>query len=88
MWEYSCLKKATTIVFWLPRTIELIGLTTNFELGFWIAKNQGKILYGRPDDAYRISYCDKMWNKISEENETNYPIYDSLENLLKNSFDI
>jgi hypothetical protein len=48
-------------MFWIPRTIELIGLTTNQELGYWMARDRNKIVYGRPDDAYRIEYQDIMW---------------------------
>ena len=82
MWEYNALKKVDKIVFWVPRTQELIGLTTNYELGFWVARDQTKTFYGRPNDAYRITYSDKMWNKISEENNFNRKIYDSLEEML------
>lgn len=83
MWEYAALKKANVVALWLPRTEELIGLTTNFEFGFWLAKNQFKLKYGRPDDAYRISYCDKMWTKVSHENGIDVVIHNTLENLLK-----
>jgi hypothetical protein len=48
-------------MFWIPRTRELIGLTTNQELGYWMARDRDKIVYGRPDDAYRIRYQDIMW---------------------------
>ncbi len=60
-WEFEGLKLADVIMFWVCRTRELIGLTTNFELGYWMARDRLKIVYGRPDDAYRIKYDDIMW---------------------------
>ena len=61
VWEFGGLQKAHAILCWLPRTKELIGLTTNFELGYWVARDRSKLIYGRPDDAYRVTYCDIMW---------------------------
>ena len=60
-WEFEGLRKSHVIMFWIPRTRELIGLTTNYELGYWTAKDRKKVVYGRPDDAYRIKYTDVMW---------------------------
>jgi hypothetical protein len=62
IWEYAGLKLADCIMFWVPRTRELIGLTTNFELGYWL-RERCKVVYGRPDDAYRIDYLDILWKK-------------------------
>lgn len=62
LWEMNGLIKADCILFWIPRTKELIGLTTNWELGFWMGRNIDKVTYGRNDDAYRIGYLDIMWN--------------------------
>lgn len=61
VWENDGMTIADIILFWVPRTKELIGLTTNFEFGYWLAKNRDKIVYGRPDDAYRIDYLDILW---------------------------
>ncbi len=66
-WEFTGLKMADVIMFWVCRTRELIGLTTNFELGYWIARERVKVVYGRPDDAYRIKYGDIMWNSDAQE---------------------
>lgn len=60
-WEYAGLQMAHCIMFWIPRTKELIGLTTNHELGYWMALDRSKVVYGRPNDAYRMTYCDIMW---------------------------
>jgi len=62
LWEFCGLMECDEILFWIPRTRELIGLTTNFEIGYWIARERHKITYGRPDDAFRMKYIDLMWN--------------------------
>ncbi len=67
MWEYNGLKKADCILFWIPRTRELIALTTNMEFGYWQGREPQKMIYGRPDDAYRIAYLDIMWKAIGDE---------------------
>ena len=61
IWEFEGLRKCNCIMFWIPRTRELIGLTTNFELGYWMGREREKVVYGRPNDAYRINYLDTMW---------------------------
>jgi nucleoside 2-deoxyribosyltransferase len=74
VWEFNGLTNSDVILFWVPRTRELIGLTTNHEHGYWMARDRSKVVYGRPSDAYRITYLDIMWvedakarsNKISQ----------------------
>jgi len=81
VWEFEGLRRSNVIMFWIPRTRELIGLTTNFEMGYWVARDRNKVIYGRPDDAYRIRYCDIMWvedGKIHCDNQ-DFPIYNTLE---------
>lgn len=63
LWEYEGLERSDVIMFWIPRTRELIGLTTNFEFGYWMRKRHETIVYGRPDDAYRVGYLDILWKK-------------------------
>lgn len=78
-WEFFGLKYCDVIMFWVARTRELIGLTTNFELGYWIAKEPSKIVYGRPHDAYRVKYSDIMWDRlVNASNPTNRPIFNEL----------
>jgi hypothetical protein len=60
-WEFYGLQKSWVNMFWIPRTKELIGLTTNHEHGYWMARDREKVVYGRPDDAYRMTYLDIMW---------------------------
>lgn len=80
LWEYNGLKKADCIMFWIPRTRELIALTTNMEFGYWQARQPQKMIYGRPDDAYRMGYLDIMWTTVASENhQYNSVIYNTLE---------
>jgi len=80
LWEYNGLKKADCIMFWIPRTRELIALTTNMEFGYWQGREPNKMIYGRPDDAYRIGYLDVMWKAVAKENLKYEPIiYNTLE---------
>jgi len=81
LWEYTGLCKADCIMFWIPRTRELIGLTTNHELGYWMARQREKLVYGRPPTAYRMAYCDIMWRiDASRYNTaTSTTIYDTLQ---------
>jgi nucleoside 2-deoxyribosyltransferase len=80
LWEYNGLKKADCIMFWVPRTRELIALTTNMEFGYWQAREPQKMIYGRPDDAYRMGYLDIMWTTVASENhQYDSTIYNTLE---------
>jgi len=85
IWEYTCLRMSHVIMFWIPRTRELIGLTTNHELGYWMARDRSKVIYGRPDNAYRITYLDIMWVEDSKrkglrmDNDKWCPIYNTLD---------
>ncbi len=83
IWEYAGLTLADCIMFWIPRTRELIGLTTNFELGYWLRERQ-KVVYGRPRDAYRIGYLDILWTKDYGEHRVGTP---AIENSLSDTVD-
>ena len=88
-WEYYGLQHSHVIMFWIPRTRELIGLTTNHEHGYWMALNRDKVIYGRPNDAYRISYLDIMWVEDAKRRtrETGKyvpcPIYNTLDKTVR-----
>lgn len=60
--EWECLfrKLADVILFWVPRTKELPGYTTNIEFGEDLIT--GKVVYGRPDKAEKCRYMDKRMN--------------------------
>jgi hypothetical protein len=90
-WEYIGLSKSHVILFWICRTRELIGLTTNEELGYWMGKCRDKVIYGRPDDSYRTKYNDIMWYVDGKYNHPelchNFPIYNTLEKTIIASLD-
>jgi hypothetical protein len=83
IWEFIGLRNCTVIMFWIPRTKELIGLTTNCKFGYWMAKNRSKMIYGRPDKSYRNTYLDIMWKEDSKLNNSNCQIYNTLENTIE-----
>ena len=89
LWEYHGLCYSTVNMCWLPRTRELIGLTTNHEIGYWMARERNKLVYGRPDNAFRIKYIDIMWEKDLERTVStkieNQSIYSTLEDTIKAS---
>ena len=74
-WEYNGLKNCDVILFWIPRSKELIGLNTNFEFGYWL-NSLKSIVYGRPDDSYRNKYLDIMYRMEYGKDEM---IYNTLE---------
>ena len=89
LWEFNGLKKANCILFWIPRTRELIGLTTNWELGYWMGHEPQKILYGRPDGAYRTRYLDIMWEATFLGFQHFLPkIYNTLEAIVQASIEL
>lgn len=73
-WEMEGMTLADVIMFWVPRTKELIALTTNFELGYWLARDRAKVLYGRPDGAYRTDYLDNIWEYDLEICQSVFPV--------------
>lgn len=86
IWEFEGLKNCDVIMFWIPRTKELIGLTTNQEFGYWMARDRNKVVYGRPDDAYRIEYQDIMWEEDGkDQNKRIYAIRNTLGNTVRAS---
>jgi hypothetical protein len=85
IWEHTGLTRADCILFWICRTRELYGLNTNSEHGYWLAKAPEKLVYSRPDDAFRIQYNDIMHNQIYSEIGYIEPIYNNLEDGIKAS---
>jgi hypothetical protein len=62
----------------------LIGLTTNHEHGYWLAKATEKVVYGRPDDSYRNTYLDLMWEfEAAQQGYTPTKIFNNLPELVK-----
>lgn len=63
-WEEQGLRLSSIIVFWVPRELKtMIGLTTNVEFGYWMAKCPEKVIYGRPEEAQSCRYLDWMYQK-------------------------
>lgn len=75
-WEDEGLQGVNLIVCWVPRQLPLLmGLTTNFEIGRYL--DSGRLIYGRPNDADKIRYLDKMYQKVVGQDP-----FETLESLL------
>lgn len=37
------------------------GYTTNVEFGYWLAKNNEKVLYGKPESSIKNEYLDWLY---------------------------
>ncbi len=48
-WEHEAMKKASAIVFWLERSDEFPGFTSNFEIGEWI--RSPRVYVGIPENS-------------------------------------
>lgn len=79
-WEFDWLTTADVKMFWIPRTRELIGLTTNVEFGMWMVRDPHRMVYGRPDDSFRNRYNDIMWRRSGQTQ-----IYNTLYSTIKAS---
>lgn len=83
-WEREALHNATTIVFWIPREIKTMpAFTTNVEFGYWISKNNDKVIYGRPDESEKNKYLDWLY-----ETETGKKPINNLRDLLIESVEM
>lgn len=83
-WEFAGLCVSDANLFWIPRTRELIGLTTNHEHGYWLARMPKKMVYGRPDDSYRNTYLDLMWDfDADQEGRPKEPIFKTMVELVE-----
>lgn len=70
-WEMNALHRADIILFYVERTPDNLGLTTNVEFGMFASS--GRVIYSRPDNAMNIRYLDKC----AERN--NLTIYSEME---------
>jgi 8-oxo-dGTP pyrophosphatase MutT (NUDIX family) len=75
LWEDHFLNIADQILFWVPRTEELPGFTTNVEFGEWM--DSGKVVLGFPEDAYKTRYLESKAKKF------NVPVYHYLHEALR-----
>lgn len=62
-WECQALKKATVIMFWIPRNlVSLPAFTTNIEFGEWM--QSGKIVIGAPYTAEKNEYLQERCRRL------------------------
>lgn len=65
-WEWRHLNAATSIMFWVPRSIpHMPGFTTNVEFGRYVSVRCGEVIYGRPDKTPKTGYLDWMYRKLT-----------------------
>lgn len=65
--EYKGLNKADVILAWVPRNmVNMPALTTNVEFGFWMSRDPGKVIYGRPENAENTRYLDWLYCKATD----------------------
>jgi hypothetical protein len=65
-WELEMIEKAELVAFWIPRSLpDMPAFTTNVEFGYCMGKSKN-IIYGRPNDAIKISYLDYLNKRYNE----------------------
>jgi 8-oxo-dGTP pyrophosphatase MutT (NUDIX family) len=87
-WEEKYLNVADCIVFWVPRDLTLdskdfpkmAAFTTNVEFGTW--QDSGKIVFGAPEDAEKVSYLKHYAEKY------NVPISETLADTLNDAMEM
>jgi hypothetical protein len=83
-WELENLNKATCILFWIPRDLQILpAFTTNVEFGLFVNNQQKFVVYGRPNDSVKNRYLDCLWKKY----RTN-KIFDNLPILVEYTIEI
>lgn len=76
-WEQHFLEIADHIVFWIPRSEELPGFTTNIEFGEWM--RSGKVSLGYPISTMKMRYLDVKAQKY------NFQVNHTLEGTLQHA---
>lgn len=61
-WELEHLSRADVIMFWIPRSDEMPGFTTNIEFGEWL--KSGKIVIGAPEAAHKTQYMEERCSRL------------------------
>jgi len=64
-WEDKYLNLSDCILFWVPRSKDLPGFTTNIEWGRW--ESSGKVVLGFPENAEKMSYMKHYADKYNVE---------------------
>jgi len=76
-WEHKALAASDIIMFWVPRELkDMPAYTTNVEFGLHI--KEGRVFYGRPDNAPKTRYLDYCYEKYTGRKSAN-----TLESLVK-----
>ena len=78
-WEHTAMSTASAIVFWIPRSKEHPGFTTNIEFGEWFKKPN--TFFGWPKDAEHNNYLGIRLEENGKKFET------TLFKTLKNAVD-
>ena len=80
-WEVYHLERATAILFWVPRSTDVLpGFTTNIEFGEWM--RSGKIVLGCPPDAEKMRYL------IYRAKKYGAPVLDNLQDTVNAAIDL
>jgi len=59
--EKDAMNKSQLIMFWIPREMnKMIGMSTQFELGYWYSKNYKKLIVGIPKNAEKVRYIKEF----------------------------
>lgn len=61
-WEHKALSRCDVIFFYVARTEENIGLTTNVEFGRYV--DSGRVVYAHGPDALHVRYLDNLAKKV------------------------
>lgn len=70
-WEHQAMKLANRIIFWIPRSENMPGFTTNVEFGEYFSS--GKIICGSPKEAIKNRYLQErfkpygIWHSTIDE---------------------
>src|SRR5579864_7152614 len=87
-WEEKYLNIADCILFWVPRDLSLdskdfpkmAAFTTNVEFGTW--QDSGKIVFGAPEDAEKVSYLKHYAEKY------NVPVSETLADCIDDAMEM
>ncbi len=80
-WELEHLKRATIIVFWIPRNLKTLpAFTTNVEYGLYASS--GKIVLGFPENAPKMRYIKHLAVKYDA------PVFHTLKETLEKSVEL
>ncbi len=66
-WQFNAINMALkygSLMFWCPFTVENSGPTTRTEFGIYHAAREENCFYGRPENAYYVSYLDAVWSQV------------------------